>query len=84
VTWRVEFAETALDQAAGFLADDPGGVGAVVDAVDRLALDPRPEGSFAFGSPDVRRLRVGRYRVLYEIVGDEVSIIRIARIPATA
>ena len=51
----------------------------MLDAVDRLADDPRPAGSFPYGSPGLRRLRVGRYRVLYEISGDVVSIGHIAR-----
>ena len=45
-------------QAAAFL-DDPHGIRAVLDAIDRLADDPRPAGSFPYGSPDLRRLRVG-------------------------
>lgn len=36
------------------------------DAVDDLAHDPRPVGTTAYG-PDIRRLRVGDYRVLYVI-----------------
>ena len=76
---QVIYEEKAIDQAAGFLADDPGGLGEVLDAVDRLADDPRPAGSFPYGSPDLRRLRVGRYRVMYEIKGDLVSIGHIAR-----
>jgi mRNA interferase RelE/StbE len=64
---------------AGFLADDPGGLSAVLDAIDQLASDPRPAGSFPYGSPDLRRLRVGRYRVMYEIKSDVVSIGHIAR-----
>jgi mRNA interferase RelE/StbE len=51
----------------------------VLDAVDRLAEDPRPAGSFPYGSSDLRRLRAGRYRVLYEVTGDVVSIGQIAR-----
>jgi len=51
----------------------------VLDAVDRLADEPRPAGSFPYGSPDLRRLRAGRYRVMYEIKGDVVSIWHIAR-----
>ena len=47
-----------------FLDDSPG-IRAVLDAIDQLADDPRPDGSFPYGSPDLRRLRVGRYRVLY-------------------
>ena len=78
MTRRLDFDETALDQAAGFLTDDPAGLRTVLDALDQLVIDPRPDSSFPFGSPDVRRLRIGRYRVLYEITDDEVSIVRIA------
>jgi hypothetical protein len=42
VSLRVIYEEKAINQAAGFLADDPAGLGAVLDAVDRLADDPRP------------------------------------------
>ena len=75
---RVDYDERAINQAAGFL-DDPQGIGEVLDAIDRLADDPRPAGSFPYGSPDLRRLRVGRYRVLYEITEDAVAIRHIAR-----
>ena len=75
---RVDYDERAISQAAGFL-DDPPGIGEVLDAIDRLADDPRPAGSFPYGSPDLRRLRVGRYRVLYEITEDAVTIRHIAR-----
>jgi mRNA interferase RelE/StbE len=79
VSLRVSYEEKAIDQAAGFLADDPSGLSAVLDAVDRLADEPRSAESFPYGSPDLRRLRVGRYRVMYEIKGDVVSIWHIAR-----
>ena len=59
VTWEAQ----AIDQAAGFLSDDPDGVREMLDAVARLAGEPRPAGSFPYGSPDRRRLRLGRYRV---------------------
>jgi mRNA interferase RelE/StbE len=51
----------------------------VLDAIDRLADDPRPAGSFPYGSPDLRRLRVGRYRVLYEITEDAIAVRHVAR-----
>ncbi|MFD5750138.1 type II toxin-antitoxin system RelE/ParE family toxin [Streptomyces sp. NPDC127033] len=44
------------------------------EAVDSLAADPCPSGSFAYGSADERRLHIGNYRVLYVI--DE-GVIRI-------
>jgi mRNA interferase RelE/StbE len=78
VSLGIEYDERAISQAAAFL-DDPGGIREVLDAIDRLADDPRPPGSFPYGSPDLRRLRVGRYRVLYEITGNAVTIRHIAR-----
>ena len=78
---RIDYDERAIDQAAAFL-DDLHGIRAVLDAIDRLADDPRPAESFPYGSPDLRRLRVGRYRVLYEITQDAVAIRHIARVIA--
>jgi mRNA interferase RelE/StbE len=60
IVWEAQ----AIDQAAGFLRDDPDGVREMLDAVARLADEPRPAGSFPYGSPDRRRLRIGRYRVI--------------------
>jgi mRNA interferase RelE/StbE len=78
VSLRVDYDERAINQAAAFL-DDPQGMRAVLDAIDRLADDPRPAGSFPYGSPDLRRLRVGRYRILYEIAEDAIAVRHIAR-----
>ena len=75
---RVDYDERAVSQAAAFF-DDPEGIRAVLDAIDQLAEDPRPAGSFPYGSPDLRRLRVGRYRVLYEITEDAIAVRHIAR-----
>src|SRR5260370_25559910 len=55
---RVVYEEKAISQAPGFL-DDPEGLREVLDVVDRLAEEPRPAGSFPYGSPDLRRLRAG-------------------------
>jgi mRNA interferase RelE/StbE len=79
VTLRIDYDEKAIDQAAGFLRDDPAGIREVLDTIDRLADDPRPDGSFPYGSPDLRRMPVGRYRVLYELTGDTVAVRHIAR-----
>jgi mRNA interferase RelE/StbE len=73
------FEEKAIDQAAGFPADDSGGVGAVLAASDQLADDPRPRRVVPLRIPDLRRLRVGWYRVIYEIKGDVVASGHIAR-----
>ncbi len=67
MTYEVSWSLPALDRAAGYLQDDAPGVEAVLDAADDLEVDPRREPSTELGGPDLRRLRVGRYRLLYEI-----------------
>jgi mRNA interferase RelE/StbE len=83
VSYQVNWEIQALDQAAGFLRDDPTGAGALWDTVSQLADQPRPPESFPYGSPDLRRLRAGRYRVFHTI--DEgrqvVQIDHLARLP---
>lgn len=69
----------AIDQTAGFLHDDPDGVREMLDAVVRLADEPRLSGSFPYGSPDRRRLRIGRYRVMYDITAETVSVWHLGR-----
>ncbi|WP_424637851.1 type II toxin-antitoxin system RelE family toxin [Embleya sp. AB8] len=39
------------------------------------ANDPRPEGTFEYGPPDLRRMRVGRYRLMYEITDTTLTIV---------
>lgn len=46
-----------------------------MDAVDLLADRPRPEGSAPYGSPDLRRMHVGFYRVVYEITEATVTVV---------
>jgi mRNA interferase RelE/StbE len=83
VSYQVNWEIQALDQTAGFLRDDPVGVATLWDT---LASSPmsrgRPE-SFPYGSPDLRRLRAGRYRVCYTIEEERrvVQIDHVARLP---
>ena len=61
---------------------DQAGMMAVNRAVEALADDPAPPGAFVRGA--YRRLRVGPYRVLYEVEGDLITIVRINRVKAAA
>ena len=70
ITWSVP----ALDRAAGFLRDDADGVAAVMDTVDELADNPHPDDSLGLGSDDLRRMQVGRYRIMYEIEHEAAAI----------
>ena len=76
MSYQVNWEILALDQAAGFLRDDAAGVAELWDSISQLADQPRPPESFPYGSPDLRRLRAGRYRVFYAI-GEERRVIQI-------
>ena len=78
--YQVVWSVPALNRAAGFLRDDPDGLAQVMDPVDDLAADPRPDTSVTLGPEDLRRLGIDRYRVLYEITGDTVTVIHIGRL----
>lgn len=71
VVWEAE----ATSAATRFLKDDPHGLGQVFDAVDLLAHEPRPAGSAELGSQYMRRIHVGRYRVIYEIFESTVTVV---------
>jgi mRNA interferase RelE/StbE len=73
--YAIVWDEAAIDTAARFLKDDPEGLRQLMDAVDLLADDPRPNGTFEYGSADLRRMHVGRYRVMYEITDTTLTIV---------
>ncbi|MFB6864268.1 type II toxin-antitoxin system RelE/ParE family toxin [Streptomyces virginiae] len=75
MTYEVVWDEAAIDAAVRFLKDDPDGLRQLMDAVDLLADEPRPQGTAEYGSPDLRRMHVGRYRVLYEITDATVTVV---------
>lgn len=81
-TWSVIWDPPAIAKASRFLEDDPDGLAHAMNTADRLAGDPRPPDSIAYGSEDLRRLHVGRYRVLYEIDRENltVTVIHLGRI----
>ena len=71
VTWS----ERASYTASRYLADDREGLAQVLDATDTLADTPRPAGSIPYGSEDLHRLHIGRYRVLHEIYPADETIV---------
>jgi mRNA interferase RelE/StbE len=68
--------QAAQEQRVNEEFDDPAGVTALWNRVSQLADEPRPTESFPYGSPDIRRLRAGRYRVFYQI-DDDTQVIQI-------
>ncbi|MEU0787860.1 type II toxin-antitoxin system RelE/ParE family toxin [Streptomyces sp. NPDC006173] len=73
MNYSIELEPAALNAAARFLKEDPAGLETVLDALDALAQEPRPENSSAFGA--YRRLRIGPYRALYEVDDETVRVI---------
>lgn len=52
----------------------------IVEVVDRLASNPRPEGCRKLqGSAHLFRVRVGDYRIVYSVV-DDVLLIEVIRV----
>jgi mRNA interferase RelE/StbE len=47
----------------------------IVSRIEGLATDPRPPGSEKLSGEDKYRLRQGNYRILYEIVDQELIVI---------
>jgi mRNA interferase RelE/StbE len=48
----------------------------IVDAIEALSSNPRPVGSEKLvGSDNIHRIRVGDYRVVYEILDAELVVI---------
>jgi mRNA interferase RelE/StbE len=43
-------------------------------AIDDLAEDPRPRGSLRLRGKEGRRIRVGEYRIVYEVDDDQLII----------
>ena len=54
--------------------------GRVIEAIDRLRTTPTAGGALKGEFAGLRRLRVGRYRIIYEVIEDElvVLVIRIS------
>ncbi|MEU5098987.1 type II toxin-antitoxin system RelE/ParE family toxin [Streptomyces sp. NPDC020996] len=75
MAYEIIWEPRATSAAVRFLKEDPAGLSAVYEAVDALADQPRPPGSTPYGSPDLRRLHVGNYRVLYVIDEDVIHIL---------
>ncbi|MBC9726733.1 type II toxin-antitoxin system RelE/ParE family toxin [Streptomyces sp. TRM68367] len=81
MTWEVQWEPAALNEATGYLKDEPQGVDGLLRAADQLTENPRPEGSRAWGA-DHRRLHHGPWRILYRMDQD-ARVIHIEHIGRT-
>ena len=74
---RIEWSPAARASARRYMADQTG-MRAIGAAIAALVLDPYPPDAFHRG--DYHRLRVGRYRVIYVVDDDLITVERVDRV----
>ncbi len=71
--YKIEISATAERQLKKIRREDQV---RILRAVSLLARDPRPDGCRKMSSyDDIYRIRVGNYRVIYEIDGKQIVVI---------
>jgi mRNA interferase RelE/StbE len=61
-------------------AVDPDGAKQIANVVAGLAAEPRPAESSGLGGTNFRRIRLERYRLLYEVTDDAVRVMDVGRV----
>lgn len=74
-TWKLKISQSVLKDLRDLPKDDRGRASL---SVLELAANPYPHGAEKLkGSEHTYRVRTGDYRIVYEIVGEEVSVIAV-------
>jgi mRNA-degrading endonuclease RelE of RelBE toxin-antitoxin system len=71
---RIEWSPAARASARRYM-EDQDGMRAIGAAIAALALDPYPPEGFHLG--EYHRLRVGRFRVIYVVEDDLITVERV-------
>ncbi len=75
MTYAVRILRTAQKELA---AVEPQHRRRLVTAIRKLAKDPRPQGCKKLANRDAWRVRVGAFRVIYEIYNDRLLVLVVA------
>ena len=75
--YRIEIKKSAIKELESIPARD---LGRIMERIESLADDPRPEGSKKLSGEEKYRMRQGRYRILYGIEEDllVVYVVKVA------
>jgi mRNA interferase RelE/StbE len=76
VNYKIEFKKSAVKELNSLPKNE---IKRVVDKISLLANEPRPAGCTKLSADEKYRIRVGNYRILYQIL-DEVLLIIIVRL----
>jgi len=82
MTHSVIWLSEAIASYRRLRATDPDGARRIAKVVTAPATDPRPADSNALGGTSFRRIRLDRYRVLYEVTDDTVRVMHVGRVIA--
>jgi mRNA interferase RelE/StbE len=77
MTYSVIWLPEAVTAYRRLRATDPDGAKRIAKAVAALAADPRPAESNALGGTSYYRMRLDRYRVLYEVADEMVRVMHV-------
>jgi hypothetical protein len=77
---RIVWLPGAMTAFRALREEDPEGAALIAGAIAALRTEPRPEHSTALGKTEFRRLRVERYRVLYELTADSVRVMHVGSV----
>jgi len=80
MTYSVIWLPEAMAAYRRLRVTDPDGARRIAKAVAALATDPRPAESNALGGTSFLRMRLDRYRVLYEVADDTVRVMHVGRV----
>lgn len=75
MTYRVEILRSAAKELQRIHHEDRV---RIIDALQKLASDPRPPGSKKLSNRPAWRIRIGSYRVIYEIHDQELMVLVVA------
>ncbi len=72
MTYAVDILRRAQRQLAGIIRKDHG---RIIAAIESLADNPRPPGCTKLSGRPAWRIRIGSYRVIYEIHDDRLTVL---------
>ena len=76
VKYKIEFKKSAVKELNEL---DSKVIKRIISKIKTLASNPRPEGCIKLTSEERYRIRIGNYRILYEII-DDLLIIYIVKV----
>lgn len=72
MTWRIVLKKSVAKDLKPLPRQD---VRRILDTIESLSVDPRRPGAEKLSASERYRIRQGHYRILYEIIDDQVVVV---------